>query len=124
MKDFEELFDDLLVLEDPMDKYEWIIDYGTGTAGLEAKYHIDQNLVRGCTSPLWVAKTNGKLLSHGKSSIVNGIAAMICDWYNQASDEKRKELSLTMLESIGLAPLLSMGRQNGVANLIKTIQNL
>jgi cysteine desulfuration protein SufE len=124
MKDFRELFDDLLVLEDPMDKYEWIIDYGFNTTELDIKYRTDANLVRGCTSPLWVVKVNNRLQAQGDSSIVNGIAAMICDWYNQANEEQRKELSLTMLESIGLAPLLSMGRQNGVANLIKTIQTL
>jgi cysteine desulfuration protein SufE len=124
MKNFEELFDDLFALEDPMDKYEWIIDYGSETDVLDNKYHTDSNLVRGCTSPLWVAKIDGKLWACGQSSIVNGIANMICNWYNQASDEQRKELSLSMLENIGLAPLLSMGRQNGVANLIKTIQNL
>jgi cysteine desulfuration protein SufE len=124
MKDFRELFDDLLVLEDPMDKYEWIIDYGFNTTELDIKYRTDANLVRGCTSPLWVVKVNNRLQAQGDSSIVNGIAAMICDWYNQANEEQRKELSLAMLESIGLAPLLSMGRQNGVANLIKTIQTL
>lgn len=124
MKNFQELFDDLFVLEDPMDKYEWIIDYGSKTVGLSAKYRTDQNLVRGCTSPLWVAKIDSKLETWGESSIVNGIAAMICDWYNQANEQQQKELSLAMLENIGLAPLLSMGRQNGVANLIKTIQSL
>jgi len=124
MKDFNELFDDLLVLEDPMDKYEWIIEYGADSTGLKIKYRTDANLVRGCTSALWVAKIDGQLAAWGESSIVHGLASMICNWYNQASDEQRKELSLSMLESIGLAPLLSMGRQNGVANLIRTIQNL
>jgi cysteine desulfuration protein SufE len=124
MKDFAELFDDLLVLEDPMDKYDWIIEYGADNTKLDIKYRTEANLVRGCTSPLWVVKVNNRLQAQGDSSIVNGIAAMICDWYNQANEEQRKDLSLTMLESIGLAPLLSMGRQNGVANLIKTIQTL
>lgn len=124
MKDFKELFDDLLVLEDPMDKYEWIIDYGIDAVSLPPQYHTDQNLVLGCTSRLWITKVNGRLWACGESSIVNGLAAMICDWYNQASEEQRQQLSLSMLENIGLAPLLSMGRQNGIANLIKTIQSL
>jgi len=124
MKDFNELFDDLLVLIDPMDKYDWIIEYGADSSGLEIKYRTDVNLVRGCTSSLWVAKIDGQLGAWGESSIVHGLASMICNWYNQASEEQRQQLSLSMLDAVGLAPLLSMGRQNGIANLINKIKSL
>jgi len=124
MASFQEMFADLFVLEDATDKYEWIIDYGAGTVGLTEDYFTDENLVRGCTSPLWVAKINGRFWTWGKSSIVNGLATMICDWYNKASEEERNKLSLALLEGAGLAPLLSMGRQNGVANLIAHIKKL
>lgn len=124
MADFKEMFDDLFVLEDAADKYEWIIDYGAGTVGLTQEFFTDENLVRGCTSPLWIAKIDGRLWSWAESSIVNGLASMICDWYNQASDEERNNFSLNTLASIGLMPLLSMGRQNGVANLITRIKTL
>ncbi len=118
------MFDDLFALEDAMEKYSWIIDYGSDSIGLVNEYHTDENLVQGCTSPLWIAKIDGKLWARGESSIVNGIAAMICDWYNQASEEQRRTFSLNTLTDIGLAPLLSMGRQNGVANLINKIKSL
>lgn len=124
MADFKEMFDDLLALEDAADKYEWIIDYGAGTVGLSQEFCTDENLVRGCTSPLWIAKINDRLWSWGESSIVNGLASMICDWYNQANEEQRNNFSLNTLASIGLMPLLSMGRQNGVANLITRIKTL
>ena len=122
MQDFKEMFSDLLELEDDMDKYEWIMDYGAGTVGLTAEYFTEENLVRGCTSPLWIAQIEGRLFCWGKSSIVNGLASMVTDWYNQASSEQRRLLSLNILESTGLAPLLSMGRQNGMANLIAKIK--
>lgn len=125
MLDFQNMFKDLFELEDPMDKYEWIIDYGAGTVGLEQKYHSDDTLVKGCTSPLWLAREDsGRIAAWGKSSIVNGMASMICDWYNQANTRQRLDFSLNTLADIGLAPLLSMGRQNGVANLIAKIKTL
>lgn len=124
MVDFQDMFKDLLELESPMDKYEWIIEYGGGGIGLSNKDKIEANLVKGCTSPLWVVKTNGKLWCDADSYIVKGIAGIICDWYNQASQEQRDEFSLSILNSVGLSPLLSMGRQNGVANLIQTIKRL
>ena len=49
---------------------------------------------------------------------------MICDWFNQASEKQQMDFSLNTLINIGLAPLLSMGRQNGVANLIAKINTL
>jgi sulfur transfer protein SufE len=60
----------------------------------------------------------------GTSTIVNGIAAMICDWYNQATESQRREFSLNTLTDIGLAPLLSMGRQNGIANFIEKVKRI
>jgi len=124
MRSFNEMFEDLLLLDEPMDKYEWIIDYGAGTVGLTSDYFTDENLVRGCTSPLWVAKIDGRLWSWGESSIVNGLASMICDWYNQADSDARNSFGISDLESIGLMPILSMGRQNGVANLINKLKNI
>jgi len=125
MLDFQDMFSDLFDLEDPMDKYEWIIDYGTGTVGLDQQYHSDQALVKGCTSPLWLAREeSGRIAAWGTSSIVNGMACMICNWYNQASTQQQMDFSLNTLSNIGLAPLLSMGRQNGVANLIAKIKTL
>ena len=124
MRSFNEMFEDLLLLDEPMDKYEWIIDYGAGTVGLTSDYFTDENLVRGCTSPLWVAKIDGRLWAWGESSIVNGLASMICDWYNQADGDARNSFGISDLESIGLMPILSMGRQNGVANLINKLKNI
>jgi len=117
------LFSELFDLEDPMDKYEWIIEYGI-TIPVFTISRLDANLVQGCTSNLWVEKIDNKIYCHGESLIVQGIASMICAWYNQASSKQQQDFSLNTLTNIGLAPLLSMGRQNGVANLITKIKTL
>ncbi len=124
MADFQSIYSDLLELEDPMDKYEWIIDYGGGGVGISLQFKTEENLVKGCTSPLWVVKSNDHLICDADSFIVKGFAGIICDWYNQATDSERQEFSLSTLNAVGLAPLLSMGRQNGIANLIQRIKQL
>lgn len=125
MADFKNLFSDLFDLEDNMDKYQWIIEYGASARYLEHKYHTENNMVKGCTSNLWLARdSSGQLAAHGESHIVHGIASMICDYYNQATEQQKQELGVGLLESLGLNPLLSMGRQNGVANLIAKIKAL
>ena len=124
MLDFQDLFRELFDLEDPMDKYEWIIEYGIKTHPTSTVNKSSTNLVQGCTSNLWVEKIDDKIYCHGESLIVQGIASMICSWYNQASTKQQQDFSLNTLTNIGLAPLLSMGRQNGVANLIAKIKTL
>lgn len=123
MLDFQDMFNELFELEDPMDKYDWIIEYGM-TIPVFTISRLDANLVHGCTSNLWVEKIDDCIHCHGESLIVQGIASMICDWYNQASVKQQQDFSLNTLSDIGLAPLLSMGRQNGVANLIAKIKTL
>jgi cysteine desulfuration protein SufE len=124
MLDFQDMFSELFELEDAMDKYDWIIEYGAIAKPVFSVVKTDANLVRGCTSNLWVEKIENKIYCYGDSLIVQGIASMICDWYNQASQTQRLEFGLNTLTNIGLAPLLSMGRQNGVANLIAKIKTL
>jgi len=125
MADFKSLFSDLLDIEDNMEKYDWIIDYGAQSAGLDHKYQTEENSVKGCTSPLWLAKdTQGKVHAQGASHIVHGIANMLCDYYNQATEQERNAMSIGILADLGLMPLLSMGRQNGVANMIARLKQL
>ena len=124
MLDFQDMFSELFELEDAMDKYEWIIEYGAIAKPVFTVAKSDANLVRGCTSNLWIEKIEDKIYCYGESLIVQGIASMICDWYNQASQKQQMDFSLNTLADIGLSPLLSMGRQNGVANLIAKIKTL
>jgi cysteine desulfuration protein SufE len=124
MLDFQDMFEDLFILEDPMDKYEYIMDYGNSASSIKTFDKDDSQLVKGCTSALWLIKENDCFYCQADSAIVKGIAGMICDWYNQADYSQRLHLSIEMLRATGLAPLLSMGRQNGVANLIAKIKKL
>jgi cysteine desulfuration protein SufE len=118
------MFEDLLELEDPTDKYEWIMDYGAGGLGVQDKDKIPENLVPGCTSRLWLVKQNDKLYCEAESVIVDGFASMICDWWNQANADQRKEFGIHSLISVGLAPLFSNGRQNGIMGLIEKMRKL
>jgi len=123
MKEFQDLFEDLFVFDDPMDKYDFIMDYGNHADSVQEFEKNDNDLVRGCTSALWLAYDD-KFKCQADSAIVRGLGGMICDWYNQADDTQRNSFSIHTLTDIGLAPLLSMGRQNGISNLINKMKVL
>ena len=59
MLDFQDMFNELFELDDAMDKYEWIMEYGATVHPVFTVAKLDTNLVRGCTSNLWVEKING-----------------------------------------------------------------
>lgn len=124
MLEFQNMFSELFELEDNLDKYEWIIEYGAVARPVFAVTKSNVNLVQGCTSNLWLEKIDENLYCYGESLIVQGVASMITSWHNQASQNQRLDFSLNTLNNIGLAPLLSMGRQNGVANLIAKMKTL
>ena len=124
MQDFKSMFAELFELEDAMDKYEWIMEYGDNSTGLDDLDKVPKNKVHGCTSSLWVIKTDNNIMCDADSSIVNGIAHMICDWWNQATATERELFSLNTLMTSGLAPLVSMGRQNGISNLLSKLRQL
>jgi len=124
MLDFQNMFSELFELEDNLDKYDWIIEYGAVSRPVFSVAKSPINLVQGCTSNLWLEKIDDNLYCYGESLIVQGIASMICDWYNQATTSQRDNFGLHILTNIGLAPILSMGRQNGIANLIAKIKTL
>lgn len=123
MKDFQDLYEDLFLLDDPMDKYEFIMDYGNHASSIQNFEKQDIDLVKGCTSSLWL-RYDRHFICQADSTIVKGLAGMICDWYNQANHDQRKSFSIQTLNNLGLAPLLSMGRQNGVSNLINKMKVL
>jgi cysteine desulfuration protein SufE len=124
MLEFQNLFEELFELEDPMDKYEFIMDYGNTASSIQEFEKNSKDLVKGCTSSLWLNYNDSQFTCQADSAIVKGLAGMICDWYNQATNTQRQSFSINTLNDIGLAPLLSMGRQNGVNNLIATMKVL
>lgn len=124
MKEFQDLFEDLFVFEDPMDKYEFIMEQGSLAKSVSDIDFEEFELVPGCTSRLWLRYTDNQFICQADSAIVKGLGGMICDWYNQATTNQRQQFTVETLNNIGLAPILSMGRQNGVANLIKRIKYL
>lgn len=50
----EEIIDDFNVFDDWMHKYQYLIDLGKDLPVIENKYKIDENLIRGCQSRVWL----------------------------------------------------------------------
>ena len=50
----QDYIDEFDLFDDPMDKYEHIISIGKELPPLDEKYKIDDLLVKGCQSKVWL----------------------------------------------------------------------
>ena len=50
----EEIIDEFSMFDDWMDRYEYIIDFGKSLPILILKFKLDENLIKGCQSKVWL----------------------------------------------------------------------
>lgn len=127
MTNLSKIKEELDSYDDDMDKYEYIIDYGDTLKELPEIYRMDQYLVLGCQSKLWIRDFGDKTLefkAYSEAKIVRGLAAMILDIFNGKTKEEILGMDPKILNSLGIAGILTPGRQNGIGNLIKRIYEI
>ena len=50
----EEIIDEFSMFEDWMERYEYIIDLGKSLPLIDEQYKLDENLIAGCQSKVWL----------------------------------------------------------------------
>jgi cysteine desulfuration protein SufE len=118
---------DLEIFDEDMDKYDYIIEYGDRLTELDEIYRMDQYLVMGCQSKLWIREFGDSTLefrAFSEAKIVRGLAAMVLDIFNGKTKKEILETEPKILNSLGIAGLLTPGRQNGIGNLVKKIYEI
>ena len=110
--------------DDPMERYQLIIDFGDKLPELTDEFRIDENKVIGCQSNLWIKDFGTdklELRAYSEAFIVRGLAQIILQIYNGKTRLEVQSTDIDVLESLGIAGLLTPGRQNGIGNLIKKV---
>lgn len=111
---------------DWMDKYAYIIELGNQLPPIDPKSKINQNLIEGCQSRVWLdAKyENGKIHFIGESDavIVKGIVSLLIDVLSDRTPDEILNADLYFIDKIGLKEHLSPTRANGLLAMIKQIK--
>lgn len=122
----KEIIEDFELFDDPMDKYEHIIDQGNDLPPLAEEHKIDQNLVKGCQSKVWLVSsfTDGKMHYQADSNtvITKGVVALLIKVLSGNSPTYIINHSLAFLEKIGLNEMLSSQRANGLQSMISLMK--
>ncbi|WP_417885093.1 SufE family protein [Zunongwangia sp.] len=114
------------MFEDWMQRYEYMIELGKSLPLINEKYKIDENLIRGCQSKVWVhAELKGnKLLFTADSDaiITKGIVAILIRVFSNQHPSDILESNTDFIDEIGLKEHLSPTRANGLVSMIKQLK--
>ena len=122
----EDLIDEFSMFDDWMQKYEYLIDLGKELPQIEQKLKIEDNLIKGCQSRVWLdAKhEDGKIIYTADSDAImtKGIIAILIRVLSNQSANDIANANLTFINEIGLKEQLSPTRANGLVSMIKQMK--
>ena len=125
IKKINEMF---MYFDNPMDKYEQIIDLGKNNPGISNKLKNKDNQIHGCMSLAWVIidKNDNSLYSIQTDSdtfIVKGLLSILQFIIKNETKEEIMSLNLhDVLSNIGLENSITSQRTNGLINALEQIK--
>jgi len=124
-KNIQTISDELDLFEDVMDKYEYIIELGGQLPALDEKYQTPAYKVQGCQSQIWLHpyEEEGKLYfeANGDALIAKGLVQILIRIYSGHSAIEILDTNTAILKELHLSEIISSGRQNGIASMLKKI---
>lgn len=122
----QELVDEFALFDDPIDKYEHIISLGNELPPLNDKYKVDELLVKGCQSKVWLHsyEKEGKIYYEADSNtvITKGIVAMLIKVLSGLKASEVVNHPLEFILEVNLHEHLSSQRSNGLTAMIQQMK--
>ena len=122
----KEITEDFAMFDDWMQKYEYLIDLGKDLAPVKEQYKIEDNLIKGCQSRVWLhaEHTDGKIIFTADSDAImtKGIIAILITVLSGQSPQNIADAKLDFINEIGLKDQLSPTRANGLVSMIKQMK--
>lgn len=123
----QELIDEFALLDNWMDRYQYIIDLGRRLPEFPDAWRTEEQRLHGCQSQVWLHSENQQGRLHfsaiSDSAIVSGLIALLMRVYD---DRDAREIIATppdFIAAIGLDEHLSPTRSNGLSAMIAAIKS-
>ena len=121
-----EIVEEFDMFEDWMEKYEYIIELGKSLPIIDDKHKIEDNLIKGCQSRVWLhTQHNNGIITYTADSdaiITKGIVAILIRVLSNQKAEEIAKVNLVFIDEIGLKEQLSQTRANGLVSMIKEMK--
>ena len=122
----DELISDFSLMENWMDKYEYIIQLGKELPLIDEKYKTPDNLIKGCQSQVWLHTdlVDGKLVFTADSDavITKGLISLMVSVLSNHTPKEINDADLYFIEAVGLTSHLSPTRSNGLVSMLKQMK--
>jgi len=123
----EEITDEFSLFDSWEEKYEYIIDLGKRLEPLDDKFKVEENIIKGCQSTVWLTSDfkNGKVYYKADSDaiIVKGLISMLIKVLSGHKPDEILEAKLNFIKDIGMMTHLAQTRSNGLLAMVKQIKN-
>lgn len=122
----QEIVDEFSMFDDWMQRYEYMIELGKSLPLIDEKYKIDENLIKGCQSKVWVHAElkDDKLVFTADSDaiITKGIVAILIRAFSNQHPSEIIAADTQFIDDIGLKEHLSPTRANGLVSMVKQLK--
>lgn len=112
--------------EDWTDKYDYLIEIGKSLPIIDEQYKIDNHLISGCQSKVWLHASyiDGMVVFKADSDaiITKGIVGLLIRVLSNQSTDEIINAKLEFIDKIGLKEHLSPTRSNGLLSMIKQMK--
>ena len=123
----EEIIESFSYLETWEEKYEYIIELGKKLPPLDEEYKVEENIIKGCQSTVWLASDyyDGKVYFKADSDamIVKGLVSMLIAVLSGHTPDEIINAKIDFIREIGMMTHLAQTRSNGLLSMIKQIKN-
>ncbi len=122
----EQIIEDFSFLPEWEERYAYLIELGQDSEPLPEEYRIEENIVRGCQSLVWLHlechQGQVTLQADSDSLIVKGLAALLLMVFSGQPAKDVLEADLSFFKEIGLNQHLSSQRTNGLMLMVEQIK--
>lgn len=127
----EELVENFALFDDWEERYKYLIDLGKTLPDMDDALKVEQNLVKGCTSRVWLFKVEkeageGQKTQHfimdSDAHIVRGLIAILLSAYQDKTSEEIANIDIEgAFRQMELDEHLSPNRRNGFYAMVAKI---
>ena len=121
-----ELIEQFEWVEDPLDRYELIIDIGKSMPLLAEQYHQEEFIVKGCQSTVWLRayKNEGLIYYEADSNtvITKGLIAILVKMLSGESADTILSYDMSFIDKLDLRSHLTSQRSNGFSAMIEKMK--
>lgn len=121
----QDIVDSFSLFPEWLDRYQYLIDLGRKLPALDEEEKIDEVLLSGCQSRVWLYLEGDAdevtIRANSDAAIVSGLIALLIQVYSGCSARQIVETEPTFIRDIGLADHLSPTRANGLSSMLNAI---